>query len=77
MDHTGVPNAQLVAEQTDLAAEQNSVHAAWNLLRQDDYIELRRNIYVTNGKLQRFRQLVVNSVMATDSVETERNLRWE
>jgi len=46
----------------------------------ESYTDLRRTIYSTEGELKRFRQLVVNSVMATDIVDRElktlRNERW-
>lgn len=89
VDHAGVPNAQLVLEQATVAeyysgksvAEQNSVDIAWKLLMEDQYAKLRQTIYVTDEELKRFRQLVVNSVMATDIVDKElknlRNLRWD
>ena len=88
-DHTGVPNAQLVIEEADIAilyknksvAEQNSVDLAWNLLMQPEYADLRACIYKTPSQLDRFRQLVVNSVMATDIADRElgalRKARWE
>ena len=88
VDHTGVPNSQLVKEKSDLAityknksvAEQNSVDLAWDMLMEPAYIDLRRCIYSTQDELDRFRQLVVNSVMATDIVDKElgalRKLRW-
>jgi class 3 adenylate cyclase len=87
-DHQGVPNTQLVAEKTELAefykgrsvAEQNSVDLAWGLLMGDDYGDLRAAIYNGEGEKKRFRQLVVNSVMATDIMDKElkvdRNARW-
>ena len=87
-DHSGVPNAQLVKEKTHIAeyysgksvAEQNSVDLAWHLLMDESYVDLRRTIYSTQSELKRFRQLVVNSVMATDIVDKElktlRNARW-
>jgi class 3 adenylate cyclase len=89
VDHTGVPNAQLVKENVKLSAyykgksvaEQNSVDLAWNLLMDDDYSNLRAAIYNTEAEKKRFRQLVVNSVMATDimdkDLKTLRNARWE
>ena len=89
VDHVGVPNAQLVKEETDIAkkyqgksvAEQNSVDLAWDLLLSDDYTELRRAICGNAVDWARFRQLVVNSVMATDIVDKElkelRNARWD
>ncbi len=87
-DHPGVSNAQLVKEGTEIAshyrnksvAEQNSVDLAWNLLMEDGYQDLRRCIYANQDELNRFRQLVVNSVMATDLVDKElgalRKGRW-
>lgn len=89
VDHAGVPNAQLVEENAKIAqqykdksvAEQNSVDLTWNLLMEEQFTELRRTIYETDEELKRFRQLVVNSVMATDIVDktlkTLRNLRWD
>jgi class 3 adenylate cyclase len=89
VDHCGVPNAQLIKEHAQIAeyyqgksvAEQNSVDIAWHLLMDDSYADLRKAIYTTNDEFQRFRQLVVNSVMATDIVDKElktlRNKRWE
>ena len=67
-DHPGVPNTQLVREQTVEAekyknksvAEQNSVDRCWNLLMQPQYEELRKTIYTTTAGLTRFRSLVVN-----------------
>jgi hypothetical protein len=47
----------------------------------DGYSALRRAIYKTDDDFQRFRSLVVNSVMATDIVDKDlkalRNARWE
>eukprot|EP00980_Cylindrotheca_fusiformis_P023101 scaffold10116_cov127-Cylindrotheca_fusiformis.AAC.3 len=88
VDHPGVPNAQLVKENTRNAliykksvAEQNSVELAWDMLMADEYSALRACIYQTEADLQRFRQLVVNTVMATDIVDKElqalRKKRWE
>lgn len=43
--------------------------------------ELRDTIYATKEEKKRFRQLIVNAVMATDITDQElkkqRNLRWE
>eukprot|EP00980_Cylindrotheca_fusiformis_P026482 scaffold16265_cov115-Cylindrotheca_fusiformis.AAC.1 len=88
MDHPGVPNAQLVKENTRRAqifkksvAEQNSVELAWGMLMGKEYDALRACIYNTEEDLRRFRQLVVNTVMATDIVDKElqalRKARWE
>lgn len=89
VDHQGVPNTQLVKENSDLAtlyrgksvAEQNSVDLAWDLLMEPTFKDLRDCIYTSQEELERFRQLVVNSVMATDIVDKELNQlrknRWE
>lgn len=89
VDHTGVPNTTLVKENASIAtlynnksvAEQNSVDLAWELLTDDSYAKLRHTIYSTKDEQQRFRQLVVNSVMATDIMDKDlkalRNARWE
>lgn len=87
-DHPGVPNNQLVKENTRVAkiyqksiAEQNSVELVWDLLMSDFYKDLRSCIYSNEQELRRFRQLVVNTVMATDICDKElqrlRKLRWE
>eukprot|EP00977_Amphora_coffeiformis_P021161 scaffold8911_cov166-Amphora_coffeaeformis.AAC.7 len=88
-DHTGVPNTQLVKEGTRLAnyyqsksvAEQNSVDLAWDLFVNEEFDVLRKTICADEAELRRFRQLVVNSVMATDIMDKElialRNARWE
>jgi 3'5'-cyclic nucleotide phosphodiesterase len=88
VDHDGVPNEQLVNENSDLAlrydgksvAEQNSIDLAWELLMRDEYKELLGSICTTNSELVRFRQIVVNAVMATDlmshDLEKIRDKRW-
>eukprot|EP00980_Cylindrotheca_fusiformis_P008507 scaffold1805_cov104-Cylindrotheca_fusiformis.AAC.14 len=88
LDHPGVPNTQLQKENTRSAqifkksiAEQNSVELAWGMLMGKEYETLRSCIYHTEDDLSRFRQLVVNTVMATDIVDRElqalRKARWE
>ena len=89
VDHHGVSNIQLVKEGSEVAklynnksvAEQNSVDLAWELLMEPAYKELRACIYVNQKELDRFRQLVVNAVMATDIFDKElgavRKKRWE
>jgi 3'5'-cyclic nucleotide phosphodiesterase/Adenylate and Guanylate cyclase catalytic domain len=86
--HPGVPNDRLVAENTEMAiryqkksvAEQSAVDAAWRLLMQGKYRKLRAAIYANDAELRRFRQLIVNSVMATDIADKEqrafRDQRW-
>jgi 3'5'-cyclic nucleotide phosphodiesterase len=88
-DHSGVPNSQLVKEKTELAhayknksvAEQNSVNLAWNLLMDSKYKNLRDTIWDNQQDMLRFRQLVVNAVMATDIMDNDlkklRESRWE
>lgn len=89
LDHHGVPNTQLVVEKSELAtiynnqsvAEQNSVDLAWQILMDGNFKELRCTVYSNETEMKRFRQLVVNSVMATDIADKElkvlRNSRWE
>lgn len=89
VDHQGVPNSQLIKEEADVAwvyknkcvAEQNSIDVAWKHLMLDKFKELRSTIYASDVELQRFRQLIVNSVMATDIMDVDlkklRNARWE
>lgn len=74
LDHVGVSNAQLAKENSHLARvyknqsvlEQNSVNIAWDMLMDPAFSELRNCIYATEEEFIRFRQLVVNTVMATD-----------
>jgi hypothetical protein len=89
VDHDGVPNAQLVKEKSFIAniyknrsvAEQNSVDLAWGLLMEPAYKEFRNCLCTTKVERERFRQLVVNSVMATDIADKElgalRRERWD
>ena len=86
--HMGVSNEQLIKEQPDLGtaygnksvAEQISVDVAWKLLMQDDFANFRNAIYSTEEEMLRFRQLVVNAVIATDVIDKDlkqqRDDRW-
>ncbi|CAB9499736.1 calmodulin-dependent 3',5'-cyclic nucleotide phosphodiesterase 1C [Seminavis robusta] len=88
-DHVGVPNTQLVKEETETAkrykgksvAEQNSVVLSWEMLLRPEYCDLRGAIAATDAEWTRLKQLVVNSVMATDIMDKDlkglRNVRWE
>jgi len=117
VDHPGIPNTQLVKENSALAraysnksvAEQNryarrifhlrhpikrstdfyqfstyifhrSIDIAWALLNEESFSDLRRAIAGTEAEMKRFRQLVVNAVMATDILDKDlkalRNDRW-
>mmetsp|Transcript_94 Transcript_94/g.267 ORF Transcript_94/g.267 Transcript_94/m.267 type:complete len:1155 (-) Transcript_94:417-3881(-) len=88
VDHTGVPNATLIKENNALAsmynqksvAEQNSIDLAWQLLEESQFQDLRKCICATEPEYIRFRQLVVQAVLATDIADKElkklRDDRW-
>ena len=89
VDHPGISNAQLAIEDPELSqmykqksiAEQKAVDVAWDVLMEPKYLELRACIYSNQSELVRFRQLVVNSVLATDLHDSDmkelRSKRWE
>ena len=89
VDHEGVPNATLIQEEAPIAAaydnrsvaEQNSLDLSWGLLMDEQFQDLRQAICGTDEEFHRFRQLVVNTVMATDIADKDlkalRNARWE
>ncbi|KAL7569518.1 hypothetical protein ACA910_013893 [Epithemia clementina (nom. ined.)] len=89
VDHRGVPNFCLVKEEPVMAerygnksiAEQNSVEIGWNMFMEPAYAELRSCLFPLEREMKRFRQLVVNAVIATDIFDPElvamRNKRWE
>jgi hypothetical protein len=86
--HPGVPNARLAIEEPTTAekynnrsiAEQRSLDVAFNLLDLPNFEKLRKCIYSTESERNRFRQLVVNSILATDIADKEmktlRDNRW-
>jgi len=86
--HPGVTNAHLVKEEAALAtafknksiAEQNSLCIAFNLLLEDRFTDRRQAIYADGKEMNLFREVVVNSVLATDSGDQELssllNTRW-
>jgi 3'5'-cyclic nucleotide phosphodiesterase len=88
VDHRGCSNAQLGKEEVGLAvryrnksiAEQNSLDLAWTLLMSQQFDKLRKSIFASEEDLLRFRQIIVNSVLATDIFDKElndlRKLRW-
>lgn len=88
-DHSGLPNNLLVQSNDPLAikyrnkciAEQHSVQVAWEVLMDDRYTDFRRCIYQTEEERVRFRQLVINAVIATDIADPElrawRRQRWD
>ena len=88
VDHYGVTNNQLMKEKVRIAgqyqrsiAEQNSLVLAWDLLLDPDFDDFRSCLCSDQVELSRFRQIVVNCVMATDIVDKElknlRNNRWD
>ncbi|CAB9496653.1 Receptor-type guanylate cyclase gcy [Seminavis robusta] len=89
VDHVGVSNVQLVKEGVSIAAkyknrsvaEQNSLDLSWDLLMEPRFEILRSFLFPKQEDMVHFRQLVVNSVMATDIVDKElkelRHARWE
>lgn len=88
-DHRGVSNPQLAKEIPQLGekyrnksvAEQNSVDMSWDMLMKPKYADLQKCIFTTKEEYARFRQLVVNTVLATDIFDPElkalRNMRWD
>lgn len=89
VDHEGVPNSRLSQEMTPTAvkynhksvAEQHSVQVAWCLFMDEQYGDLRSCICNSEPELLRFRQLVVNAVIATDiadkALQSWRQQRWD
>jgi len=86
---SGVPNSQLIKEKAHLAelynnhsiAEQNSLDLSWNLLMSPAYKDLQQAIFADQSELLRFRQFLVNLVLATDCMDEEKiqvqNSVWE
>lgn len=89
VDHSGVSNFQLIKEKAKIAdvfknksvAEQNSIVLAWDRLMESRFTALRSCIYGDPDELKRFRQLLVNTVLATDifdkELQTIRKVRWD
>jgi class 3 adenylate cyclase len=88
VDHTGLTNKELIDMKAPVAAaynekcvaEQNSVDVAWQLLMDREYEDLRQCIYANETEKRRFRELVVDAVLATDIADKElgtlRKGRW-
>jgi 3'5'-cyclic nucleotide phosphodiesterase len=86
--HPGVPNKQFATEDTAAAekykhrsiAERRSLDVAFGLLQLSRFKNLRKCIYTTELECKRFRQLVVNCILATDiadkDLKTLRDNRW-
>lgn len=89
VDHRGISNMQLAVEAPTMAdryknksiAEQHSVELAWEILMEDRFANLRQYLFGSQEELMRFRQLVVNIVLATDIFDAElgalRKNRWK
>jgi 3'5'-cyclic nucleotide phosphodiesterase len=89
LDHPGVSNAQLVREKNVTAiqfdnksvAEQNSIALSWDILMEPKYKLLRSTIMPTECEAKRFRQIVINAVLATDLFDADlrslRENRWK
>lgn len=89
VDHRGVPNFILAKEEPETAekyrnqsiAEQRSIDVAWAILLEEDFKNLRRCMFPTHTEFKHFRQLIVNTIMATDIFDKElgalRRARWQ
>ena len=89
VDHRGVSNMQLATEEPQMAetyrnksiAEQNSLDVCWDLLMKHDFADLRQAMFTDRGDMLRFRQVIVNMVLATDIFDKElnglRKQRWQ
>jgi hypothetical protein len=87
-DHRGVSNGQLIKEEEQMGelyrnksvAEQNSLDISWDLLMSEPFGELRSCLFANQAELLRFRQVLVNVVLATDIFDKElndlRKQRW-
>lgn len=88
LEHTGVPNAQLIKEKPDIAskygkksvAENHSVDLALLTLKDPQFKTLQTSIHPTFTDYLRFKELLVNAVLATDIVDKDlkvnRQQRW-
>ena len=89
VDHSGVSNFQLIKEKARIAtafknksvAEQNSIVLAWDRLMEARFVALRNYICADPDELKRFRQLMVNTILATDifdkELQTLRKKKWD
>jgi 3'5'-cyclic nucleotide phosphodiesterase len=88
VDHIGVSNQQLIKESSPIASlyknrsvsEQNAVDISWWLLMTADFEKLRSAIYTDTTDMRRFRQCLVNCVIATDildrTMKDHRDYNW-
>jgi len=88
VDHPGVSNELLVAENDALAkiyassqAERNSLDVFWKIFCQENFHKLRRTVYETPEEFEHFRQVMVQSILATDVankiLQQHRIKRWK
>lgn len=89
VDHCGINNIDVARNSSEDATqykdrsiiEQRSVNKAWKKLMEPAFADLRKCIYSNYVELKRFRQILVNAVLATDVVDPElqnlRMKRWE
>jgi hypothetical protein len=88
VDHAGIPNFHLAIEKPQMASvykqkcviQQNAFHLSWELLMEGDYANLRRAIYQTEEEQRIFRQIMVNCIIATESLDKDHRMirenRW-
>ena len=88
IDHKGLENTDLAKMNPKIAskfknrciAEQHSVETAFNILMKDEFKELQQAIFADDEELKRVRQIVTNSVLATDFDDEQnkafRDQRW-
>ena len=81
-------NAVLIKEQDKMVTtyqeqsihEQASINLAFETLMHSKYSDLRRMLFATKEEFNRFRQIVINCVLATDILDervmARQNVRW-
>jgi len=89
LKHEGVSSRQLSNLHPTLCeeynyesvAEQNSITVAWEMLMDPSFKDLQQCLFASEEDLLRFRQLLVNCVLATDLSNAKalalRNQRWD
>jgi hypothetical protein len=87
--HPGVPNSQLIRENSDLAMkyknrciiEQNSLDIIWDCLMLPRFDDLRTCIFGNVQEMKRFRQLLINCFLSTNTLDDElaamKKERWD
>ena len=79
-EHSTLTNSPINLAYTSVA-EQNSTELAWEMLMEPAYKDLQKCIYTNEEEQKRFRQMVVNIVLATDIFDKDmtaiRNRRWD